>query len=227
MAQQHIRISPFPHHDAASAVGNERPPPNLDTRTLAAPKPPLPSAKNLLSAGYEDLNKAVLELLLKCEPHLTPADQSGSGKEVWRKFVHDVLCSSDGPLRHYDLGSNPVNRFKTVYLNQVVKTLFSQHEYNVFEDFASERVEILGHKIWKEKEAALAKKKNDTQKKKEAKAVKSAKLSTPEASLINRASLSIKAPSGSAKVGDMDGALGALSTNSKQSICCKILNTTF
>eukprot|EP00956_Cyclotella_meneghiniana_P039079 scaffold165162_cov116-Cyclotella_meneghiniana.AAC.1 len=82
--QQHIRISPFPHHDAASAVGNERPPPNLDTRTLAAPKPPLPSAKNLLSAGYEDLNKAVLELLLKCEPHLTPADQSGSGKEVWR-----------------------------------------------------------------------------------------------------------------------------------------------
>eukprot|EP00956_Cyclotella_meneghiniana_P003516 scaffold4339_cov53-Cyclotella_meneghiniana.AAC.1 len=65
VAQQHIRISPFPHHDAASAVGDERPPPNLDPRTLAAPKPPLPSAKNLLSAGYEDLNKAVLELLLK------------------------------------------------------------------------------------------------------------------------------------------------------------------
>lgn len=89
MAQQHNRISPFPNHDAASAVGNERPPSNLDPLIHSGPKPPLPSAKNLLSAGYEDLNKAVLELMLKCGPHLTPADQSGSGKEVWHKFVHD------------------------------------------------------------------------------------------------------------------------------------------
>lgn len=216
MAQQHNRISPFPHHDAASAVGNERPPSNLDPLIHSGPKPPLPSAKNLLSAGYEDLNKAVLELMVKCGPHLTPADQSGSGKEVWHKFVHGVLCSpSDGPLRHYDLGSNPVTRFKTVYLNQVVKTLSSQYDFNKAENDESERLEVLGHKIWKAKEDAVAKKKNASQKKKDAKAVKSAKLATAETSLINRSSLTITAPSGSAKVGDMDGALGALSTNSK------------
>lgn len=106
------------------------------------------------------------------------------------------------------LGFQSSHKVQDLYLNQVVKTLSSQYDFNKAENDESERLEVLGHNIWKAKEDAVAKKKD-------AKAVKSAKLATAETSLINRSSLSITAPSGSAKVGDMDGALGALSTNSK------------